>query len=436
MVFLTGVITWVLEGRRPAQALAMFGVIVCPQYIGTDGFLSMNSFEPVFWMICVLAVLLLLRQRSQPLWWVVFGISAGVGLLNKPSMTFFLVAVALALLVTKQRRVFRSRWAAAGIVLMILIALPNLIWQVHNHWPTLEFLRNGQRGHKNILLNPFQFFLAQFQTMQPVNALIWIPGIVALLRQRSIKDSRWLGVTYLIFFGVMLALHAKDYYLAAIYPAYFAAGGVAWERRLSQRSRVQQDRIIGFPVFESVLLITSALILPMSSPVLRPATWVRYTKALHLHGDKTETASTGPLPQFFADRFGWQEEVNTVLNTFQSLPFEDQRRVCIFGQNYGEAGAIDFLGHLGARRRQLDLPPALSGQNNYWLWGTHGCDPNVVIAVISDTHEEVGRKYTSVQVVGRLNNPWSMPFEHKTVYLLRGRRPSASFHWEDERFYF
>ena len=226
-VFLTGIIAWALGGRRPAQALAMFGLIVCPQYIGTDGILSMNSFEPVFWMTCVLAVLLLVRQHPPRFWWLAFGVSAGVGLLNKPSMTFFLAATGLGLLLTRQRRVLFSRWALAGIGIMILVALPNLLWQIHNHWPTLEFLRNGQRGHKNVVLNPVQFFLAQFNNMQPLNALLWIPGLVALIRERSIKNSRWLGLTYLIFFVFMLALHAKDYYLAAIYPAFFAAG---WSR--------------------------------------------------------------------------------------------------------------------------------------------------------------------------------------------------------------
>jgi dolichyl-phosphate-mannose--protein O-mannosyl transferase len=60
-VFLTGMIAWAMGGRRPAQALAMFGVIVCPQYIGVDGFLSMNSCEPRFWMACVLALVVMLR---------------------------------------------------------------------------------------------------------------------------------------------------------------------------------------------------------------------------------------------------------------------------------------------------------------------------------------------------------------------------------------
>ena len=433
-VFLTGVLAWAFGGRRPAQALAMLGLIVCPQYIANDGYLSMNSFEPVFWMTCVLALVLMLGGHSRRLWWLVFGVSAGIGLLNKPSMTFFLVAVGVGLLLTQERRVLWTRWAVAGVGLMILIALPNVLWQVHNHWPTLEFLRNGQSGHKNIVLNPIQFFLAQFTSMQPVNALLWIPGIVALLRARSIRDGRWLGITFLVFFVMMMALHAKDYYLAAIYPATLAAGGIAWERRLARTPGVQRNRIMAFPVFESILLVTSLIILPMSSPVLPPAAWVRYTTALRMHGDKLETMATGPLPQFYADRFGWQQEVSLVLNAYRSLSPQDQQRVCIFGNNYGEAGAIDFLATL--QDPPTHLPAALSGHNNYWLWGTHGCDPDISIAVIGDSPEAIAQKYQSVEIVGRLNDPWAMPFEHKNVYLLRGRRPSAPFHWADERFYF
>jgi len=60
----------------------------------------------------------------------------------------------------------------------------------------------------------------------------------------------------------------------------------------------------------------------------------------------------------------------------------------------------------------------------------------MVIAVIGDTPAEVGQKYESVDVVGVLDDPYAMPFEHKNIYLLRGRRPTAHFDWADERFYF
>src|ERR1700733_12886772 len=58
-VFLTGILAWSLGGRRPAQALAMIGVLVVPQYLGVDSFLSMNSVESFFWMTCLLPLILI-----------------------------------------------------------------------------------------------------------------------------------------------------------------------------------------------------------------------------------------------------------------------------------------------------------------------------------------------------------------------------------------
>jgi 4-amino-4-deoxy-L-arabinose transferase-like glycosyltransferase len=393
----------------------------------------MNSYEPVFWMLCALALCLLLRGGSQRLWWIVFGVSAGVGLLNKPSMTFFLVAVGLGLLCTGARRVLWSRWAVLGIALMFAIALPNMIWQVHNHWPTLEFLRNGRDAGKNTVLDPPHFFLAQFAMLGPLNVLVWIAGLVALLRAKSIREGRWLGLTYLFFYVIMNALHAKDYYLEGVYPALFAAGGIAWEHRYALSRRVFAERVIGFPVLEGVLLVANLLILPMASPVLPPAQWVQYTSKLHLRIQNSETMSTGPLPQFYADRFGWDEEVAAVTRAYRLLTPAERQRVCIFGSNYGEAGAIDFFNgteHLG-------LPPAISGQNSYWGWGMHGCDTQVAIAVVGDTRQQLESKYEHVELMGQIDAPYAMPFERqKHIWLLRGDKRSPPFDWRDERFYF
>jgi 4-amino-4-deoxy-L-arabinose transferase-like glycosyltransferase len=431
-VFLTGLLAWALGGLRPAQALAMIGVLIVPVYIGVDGFLSMNSFEPVFWMLCALALIRLVDGASQSFWWILFGLSAGVGLLNKPSILFFLVAVGIGLLLTPQRRVLFTRWAAIGIALIIVIALPYVLWQVHNHWPTLEFFHNGKVGNKNVILGPVGFFLAQLMQMHPVNALLWIPGVISLLRARSIPRGRWIGLAFVVFYVFMFVLHAKDYYLAPIYPVLFAAGAIAWERRFASRRLVVANRVFAFPIFEGALIMTGLLILPMSSPVLRPATWVRYTTALHLKSGKSETVSSGQLPQFFADRFGWEQEVAIVNRAFVSLSPADRRRVCIFADNYGQAGAIDFFN----RRDHLNFPPALSGHNNYWLWGMHGCDPDVSIAVIDDSPEKISKKYKSVTIVGVRDTPYAMPFEHGNIYLLQGRRHDVPANWADERHYY
>ena len=135
-VFFTGIIAWALGGRRVAQALAMLGLLLAPEYLGLDSFLSMNSFEPVFWMAAVVAVLMLLRGAPPTRWWILFGVAGGLGIENKPSMVVFLVALLIGLLMTPQRRMVFTRGAALGVALVVLLALPNLLWQIHNHFPT------------------------------------------------------------------------------------------------------------------------------------------------------------------------------------------------------------------------------------------------------------------------------------------------------------
>ena len=425
-VFLTGILAWSLGGRRPAQGLAMIGVLLAPQYLGTDSYLSMNSFESLFWMTCLLALILILRGGTEKLW-LLFGLSAGLGLLNKPSMTFFLVALLAALLVTKQRSLLASRWAAAGVALLILIALPNLLWQIHNHWPTLEFLRNGQRGNKTITLTPLAFTIKQILNMGPLTVLIWGAGLVHLLRR---PDRRWLGLTFVFFFAIMMAMHAKDYYLSPIYPILYAAGGIAWELRFARSRAVAKDSAYAFPVIETVLIVGAIFILPLSIPLMPPVQWLNYTKATHLDrvNSNTETDSSGPLPQFYADRFGWQEEVDQVTRIYNSLPPDRQRITGILVDNYGEASAINFLGN--------NLPVAISRHNNYYLWGPQGYTFDSMILIEGSTPKHLLEYFDSVQIVGRIGTPYSMPFEHKNIYLCSGRKFEVATEWAERKNYF
>lgn len=433
MVFLTGLIAWSLGGRRSAQALAMLGVICSPQFIALDGFLSMNSCESMFWMSCILALLLMLRNYSAARCWIFFGISAGLGLLNKPSMLFFLVALGIGLLCTQQRKLLFNRWAALGIFLLTVIALPNVFWQIHNHWPTLEFLENGKRAGKNVALSPGAFLGAQILGQQPLGILLWLTGVIALLRSKSIVRARWLGITYVVFYAIMQGMHAKDYYLSPIYPAFFAAGAIAWEFHFSAARAVQRRSLFAFPVYQSLLLLTSLLILPMASPVLRPETWLRYTAALHLYRPEAEKDDVGnQLPQFYADRFGWQELTDKVSAAYLTLSPADRKQVCVFTGDYGEAGALQFLGS----REGKPLPRVISGHNNYWLWGMQGCTGELTISVVGDTPDQLLKKYEQVEALGRNQTPWAMPFEHRNIYLLRGRRSSAPMNWKDEKFYY
>src|SRR5258708_26609015 len=96
----------------------------------------MNAFEPVFWMACAAIVLRILNGGSPRLW-LLFGAIAGLGILNKHSMLFFGSGIALGLLLTPARKQFARVEIWLALAIAVLIFLPNLLWEIHNGYPTI-----------------------------------------------------------------------------------------------------------------------------------------------------------------------------------------------------------------------------------------------------------------------------------------------------------
>jgi len=420
-VFLTGILAWQLGGRRISQVIAMIAVLIAPVYLGIDSFLSMNSFEPVFWMGCMVLVLLMVAGQS-PKWWVVFGILGGLGLLNKPSMAFFLVALLVGLLLTPERRILWSRWSLAAIGLIVLISLPYLLWQIHHQWPTLVWLNNVNHSHKNVKLGPLAFIGAQIMMLNPISIFLLLPGLIWLFVAKSARGFRWISLMYIVLLAIMIHLFAKDYYVAPVYPVLFAAGALAWQNLFSGSRKTAWL----LPAWCVVMVILGALALPMGIPVMSPYTWIRYKQVLDLTSQNTDTAKTGPLPQFYADRFGWHGLVAEVARIYNSLVPADRAKAGIFCNNYGEAGAIDLFGP------KYGLPPAISGHQNYYFWGPRGYSGDVLI-VVGETKSNVEKYCNSVQQVGEVDNPLAMPFENGPIYLCRGGKVPLSAYWPNVR---
>jgi hypothetical protein len=147
---------------------------------------------------------------------------------------------------------------------------------------------------------------------------------------------------------------------------------------------------------------------------------------LHI-GSKTAASEhhrLGRLPQDYADMQGWPEMVAVVARTYDALPPARRARAAIVADNYGEAAAIDFFGG------RYGLPPALSGHNQYWLWGTHGYDGSTIVKVGGDAADRFGAMFASVRLATRFQNPWGMPFEDNLpIYVLEGARHPLTSYW-------
>ncbi|MGA8532112.1 MAG: glycosyltransferase family 39 protein [Acidobacteriaceae bacterium] len=432
-VFLTGAIVWALGGRRLAAALAMLGVTVAGVYLGLDSFLSMNSFEPVFWLLCALALIRIAAEHGVPgrenlvrFWWIVLGISAGLGLENKDNIVFFLIAVLVALLLTPQRRILASRWFAVSIGLIVLIALPNLLWQIHYHFPTLEWLVAVSHSDKDVKLSPLAFLIGQLMMLTPWTVGLWLTGIFWFLVTRRARPFLFLGVLYLVFLPMMMALHAKDYYLAPIYPLYFAAGAMVYLPN-TRLSRIRIARVCGYAL---LLCIGFVLTVPFSIPVLPPQQLVAWMKTMHFAPKDSENHAATILPQFYADRFGWHEMVDAVAQVYNALPPQQRAVTGIFAGNYGEASAINLFGP------KYGLPVAISGHQTYWLWGPHGYTGAEMIIITGESLSDLKPFYASCQVMAKLDNPLAMPWEHKDVDLCRGRFRPYQADWKDFKYYY
>lgn len=432
-VFLAGLLARAFGGNKRAAALAMLGVITVGEYLSIDGYLSMNSFEPVFWMTCTLALIHIVQAESAQSrqlttirnWWIVFGVSAGLGLENKDTIVFFLIAVLAALLIVPERRILRSRWCAVSVAIIVALALPNLLWQIHYHFPTLEWLIDVKKSGKDVHLPPLAFLKAQLVMLNPITAPLWFSGLVWLLIARAARPYRFLGVLYLIFVPLMMALNAKDYYLAPVYVVYFAAGAACWFNWMGD---VVWRNTLG--ALYAILLIAGFIIsVPFSIPILPPHKFIAYEQRLGYKPKDSEVHAATALPQFYADRFGWHQMVRKFTSIYNSLP-PDQRAVTgIYVGNYGEASAINLFGP------KYGLPVAISGHQSYWMWGPHGYTGQEMIIFNGATLAEVKPYYDSCVVAGQLDAQWSMPWEKGTIFLCKGRHGTYASDWKDFKFY-
>jgi hypothetical protein len=404
-IALTGILARQLSGRFWAITLACTGMLGSLFFLAAGNFYSPNVYEPLFWTGAIYFLVRIING-ALPRTWLWFGLVIGLGLQNKHSMAFFGVAIAIAILLTPERRHLAGKWIWLAAAIAVSIALPNIIWQVQRGWPTWMLLHGIAQSNKNVVLTPWQFFLQQIKLMNPATFLLWFGGLIWLLVSREGRRYRVIAFTYLIALTEFILMHGKNYYLAGAYPMLFAAGGVAFERMLAVRLRWLK------PAIAFLIIACAAILAPVVLPILPPDKLLAYMRAIHFEVPRTETSHTAALPQLFADQFGWEEMVQSVARAYTSLSPDEQKRAAIFCQNYGEAGAVDLFGP------KYGLPSALSGHQNYFYWGPGDYTGEIMI-VLDDVAADEREQFHSVEDRGPIEtSPWAMPYEQRLHILI------------------
>jgi hypothetical protein len=417
LVWLTGKLAREMGGGRFAQALAALAVIVVPIYQVLHHWLTLNAFEPLIWMGCVWLVLRAINT-GEARYWLWFGVLAGVGFETKYSIAFLLAGLLVGVVLSPERRFLRSWQLWAGVGICALISLPNLLWQVHNHFPFLELMRNVRMSNRDVRRGPVAFMLDQAAILNPILLPLWAGGLLWIFFSRAAARYRLLGWTFVVTLGILIALKGKNYYAAPIYPMLFAAGAIGCEQLTSRRRGLRWAQY----AYVVAVAAIGIVLLPLSVPLLSPEGFIQYQHKLGIEPPKAENQNNGPLPQYFADEFGWKEMVQQVARAYNSLPPQERARAGIFANSWGQAVAIDFYGP------RYGLPHAISAHNNYWLWGPGRFDGSILFILGSNGNGDRDH-FESVEPAGNVDNKYSRRDEHYTLWLCRGLKGNLKDLW-------
>jgi 4-amino-4-deoxy-L-arabinose transferase-like glycosyltransferase len=417
-----------LAGRLAARlgagpfgaALASAGALAVPVLLALGHYLTMNVFELL--LATALALILLrLVQGEDPRLWVAAGTLAGLSALFKYTSALLAVAWLAGLVVTPERRALRTRWALAGAIAGLLAVLPNAAWQAANGFPFLELVENGRR-YKNAPFAVHEFLSALVVEGNPLAAPLWAGGLAWLGLSRTSSPARFLGLGAALYLLALLATEGKSYYFAPALPILLAAGGAAAEGLL-RPAPIRAGAL-------SLLLLSGLALAPFAVPLLSEERFVAYQAALGRRPRALERSRLGVLPMIYADQHGWQDLAAAVARATARLSPEERARAVVFGQNYGEAAAIDVYGPA------LGLPPAVSGHNQYFLWGVPAGrgDPSIVVG---DEREDCGGFFRERQLVAQVPpSPWVMPYENgRLIWICRGARAPVGEIWPALRHY-
>ena len=422
---LVGLIARRLGAGWQGQAVAAGAAMIATVYQVVFSYYSMNAYSVLLWTACFL-VLIEIEQRNEPRLWLLFGVLMGLGLENKHTFALLPLGLAAGLLLTKGRRHFASKWLWIGCAISAALLAPNLVWQASHGWPSVEFYRNADL-YKNVQTPPLAVLAYQILVMNPGTLPVWIAGIYFFVVSKRGRQLRHIGWLYLVLLGLMLiGQKSRPDRIAEAYVVLFSGGGTLLAALWGRTSL----RWLRWAV-PAVLVFSGVALLPLGLTVLPPDMEARYAARLGMvpqiekgAGKKTE------LPQWMADRLGWEELASDVEAVAGQLTATERGTAVVVAPTYGQAGALELLG------RGRGLPAVYATQNSYFHWGPPPDSADIAIVVGPFPADAVRELFEQATIV-RVHDPeWSTPWRAGVpIWVARGPRMAWHEVWPLMRHY-
>jgi hypothetical protein len=359
---LAGGATVVIAGRlaglfgagRLGQVLAAIAMACAPVLVGAMHLGNTTPVELLTWaavLLCVATAVL----RNKLWWWLGAGAAAGIGLEDNYLMITLLIGLAIGITCSVHRPMLRTIWPWLGAAIALFIWAPNLVWQATHGWPQLA-MSSALHQDNSSAVAYLGGLPAQLLDVGLLVVPLVIAGFVGLWRS---AELRFLAITGILIVGYVLAwIPGKTYYADGIVPALLAAGAVSAERWMSRGRRPALRRV----VLIAAPLVGAAVLLPLELPLVP-------VSDVHLLPASSQQNSV------LGDTVGFGQLASAVAEQDRALARAGEPPTSIFTGYYAESAALDVLGS-GYR-----LPPVLSGNNAYWMWGPGSASDRTVLVV-------------------------------------------------------
>jgi hypothetical protein len=372
-VMLCGAYVRKLGGSLRLQTLGLLVGLTMPLLLGTWLFQTV-VFDQLAWMVSLYWFLSLVIDR-KPRYWILLGLTLGIGLEIKFLILALIAGIVLAALFTPSlRRDLRTKYPYIAGVLMLLIWLPNVVWQIANGLPTLTYVLNHQGDIQSG--GGVGDFLVLFLVLLFLLTPLWVAGVISLFRNHTLRPILIAcAVPFVLFLFV-----GKFYYPAPTIPIVMAAGLIALSR--VQRPRVRSTLVVAVIVASLLDAVSLAKITIPTTPANR------------LHATGLDTANAD-----FASTVGWVSVTQQLTKIYGALSLPARSTTVIVSSDYGVTGALQIYGNPKL------LPASYSPQLSDWYWLPRDLTATSVL-MVGYAPSDIDWMCTSARIVAHLTVPY------------------------------
>ncbi|RAJ05184.1 dolichyl-phosphate-mannose-protein mannosyltransferase [Chitinophaga skermanii] len=350
-------------------------------------------------------------KTLQPKYLLYLAITAGLGMLTKYDMLFFLAGLSGLLFFQSTRNVLLQPKSWQYILVALLIFLPNYIWQLQHHFPVVQHMARLYEKQLS-LVNSSNVAKEVFIAMNPIAAIMWIGGVLLVFIEKD-RIIRTLGLCIFISIVLLDYKQGKEYYFFPAMMCLFILGALWMEKYVLPKAKWAFYPISGlFAVSAAGFTLIVMSFLPVE-------------KYVALVGIKKKEVDRYPVR--FADIYSkdmWHHIMLDLKSVYDSLPPQEKSTALIWGKHYSQAGAVELY------KKEYQLPGAISYHGSFYLWApTTGTMPPTVIAY---NKGDAGKDfwdgyYKDVQLVKTYHNKYARDPEDEYITIYVCKQPLQDY---------